>query len=484
MTSRAILGAFFSISCLMAMAQGDKWDLQRCVEYGMKNNISVKQAEIQAQQAEINYRQANLQKLPSLQYNLTHGFSFGRTLDRTTNVYTSRSAMFEQMSLQSNVLLYNFNARKNNEASSKYSLEADRAGVDKARNDIGLTIAQLYLRTLLSIEQSEISRLVLEQTKSQYRNTRKLVDAGSLPELNAAELEATVTRDSATYVQALAQVSLDKLSLKAALMLPADQSFELVVPNVDKIPVDNILEIRPDAIYEIALNSQPQIKGNDLRRLAAEKALKASEAQMKPSLSAFGQLATNFNQFLKKSTGVSYLGEQVTGAYIKQGTAQVPVYAPNFGVNFVNRSLGEYFEGYGQQLRTQFGQGLGVSLNVPIFNGHQARGNMQRSKLNLKQTELAVDRDKLQLKQDIYTAYYGATGAHQTYMARVKALETAERSFQLASRRYELGVMQTIEWLNNQNNLTRARIDRVVAQYDFVFRMKVLEFYKGQGLRL
>lgn len=109
---------------------------------------------------------------------------------------------------------------------------------------------------------------------------------------------------------------------------------------------------------------------------------------------------------------------------------------------------------------------------------------MQRSKLNLKQTELAVDRDKLQLKQDIYTAYYGATGAHQTYMARVKALETAERSFQLASRRYELGVMQTIEWLNNQNNLTRARIDRVVAQYDFVFRMKVLEFYKGQGLRL
>jgi outer membrane protein len=468
----------------LTKAQGDKWDLLRCVEYGMKNNISVKQAEIQAQQAEINYQQANLQKLPSLQYNLTHGFSFGRTLDRTTNVYTSRSAMFEQMSLQSNVLLYNFNARKNNEASSKYSLEADRAGVEKARNDIGLTIAQLYLRTLLSIEQSEISRLVLEQTKSQYRNTRKLVDAGSLPELNAAELEATVTRDSATYVQALAQVSLDKLSLKAALMLPADQSFELVVPNVDKIPVDNILEIRPDAIYEIALNSQPQIKGNDLRRMAAEKALRASEAQMKPSLAAFGQLATNFNQFLKKSTGISYLGEQATGAYIKQGTSQVPVFAPNYGINFVNRSLGEYFEGYGQQLRTQFGQGLGVSLNVPIFNGHQARGNMQRSKLNLKQSELVVDRDKLQLKQDIYTAYYGATGAYQTYMARVKAVETAERSFQLASRRYELGVMQTIEWLNNQNNLTRARIDRVVAQYDFVFRMKVLEFYKGQGLRL
>lgn len=484
MTSRVILGAFFSLLGLSGWAQGDTWDLLRCVEHGMKNNISVKQAEIQAQQAEINYRQANLQKLPTLQYGLTHGFSFGRTLDRTTNVYTSRSAMFEQMSVQSNVLLYNFNARKNNESSSKFSLEADRAGVEKSRNDIGLTIAQLYLRVLLSIEQSEITRLVLQQTKSQYNNTRKLVDAGSLPELNAAELEATVARDSATYVQALSQVALDKLSLKAALMLPADQSFEVVVPAIDKIPVDNILEIRPDVIYETALKSQPQIKGNDLRRQAAEKALLVSQAQMKPSLSAFGQLASNFNQFLKKSTGVSYLGEQSTGAYIKQGTTQIPVYAPNYGVNFVNRSLGQYFEGYGQQLRSQFGQGVGVSINVPIFNGHQARGNMERSKLNLKQTELSIERDKLQLKQDVYTAYYGATGAYQTYMARIKALETAERSFQLANRRYELGVMQTIEWLNNQNNLTRARIDKVVAQYDFVFRMKVLEFYKGQGLRL
>ena len=205
MTSRVILAVFFSLLTISSWAQGDTWDLLRCVEHGMKNNISVKQAEIQAKQAEINYNQANLQKLPSLQYSLTHGFSFGRTLDRTTNIFTSRSAMFEQMSVQSNVLLYNFNARKNNEAASKFSLEADRVSIEKARNDIGLTIAQLYLRLLLSIEQAEISRIVLQQTKSQFSNTRKLVDAGSLPELNAAELEATVARDSATYVQALSQ---------------------------------------------------------------------------------------------------------------------------------------------------------------------------------------------------------------------------------------------------------------------------------------
>ena len=182
--------------------------------------------------------------------------------------------------------------------------------------------------------------------------------------------------------------------------------------------------------------------------------------------------------------GVSFTGEQLTGSYIKQGPIQLPVYAPGVEVNYKQRNFSEYWEGYGKQLRDQFGQGLGLSLNIPIFNGGQARANLQRSKLDIKRADLVIERDKLQLKQDIYTAYYSATGAYQTFMARQKSVETAQRSYELATKRYELGVMQTIEWLTNQNNLTRAKIDKVVSQYEFVFRMKVLEFYKGLGLRL
>ncbi|MFM1795095.1 MAG: hypothetical protein RL642_1480 [Bacteroidota bacterium] len=485
MVMRVLFLLVLSVSTGMAFGQqGSYWDLKRCVEYGMNNNITVRQAKIQADLSEINYQQSNLQRIPSLSYGLTHGFSFGRTLDRTTNVYTSRSAMFQQMSISSNVLLFNFNSLKNTEAANKLSLEADKAAVDKARNDIGLNIAQLYLRALLSYEQVEISRVVLEQTKAQYANTRKLVDAGSLPELNAAELEATVARDSATVVQAISQAELDKLALKALLNLPADQDFELVIPQVDKIPVDDLLSIYPEDVYQLALSSQPQIRLNDLRRAASEKSLLAAKGQMKPTISAFGQLASNFNQFLMKPNGVSINGESMTGAYIKQGATQVPVYAPNVDVNFVDRKFGEFWNGYGQQLRDQFGQGVGVSINVPIFNGSQAKSNVKRAILDIKRSDLNIERDKLQLKQDVYTAYYSASGAFQTFQAREKAMATAQRSFDLASKRFELGVMQTIEWLTNQNNLTRAKIDKALAQYEYIFRMKVLEFYKGQGLRL
>lgn len=485
MIMRVLLLLVLSVSTGLTFGQqGSYWDLKRCVEYGMNNNITVRQAKIQADQSEINYQQSNLQRIPSLSYGLTHGFSFGRTLDRTTNVFTSRSAMFQQMSISSNVLLFNFNSLKNTEAANKFSMEADRAAVEKARNDIGLNIAQLYLRALLSYEQIEISKVVLEQTKAQYNNTRKLVDAGSLPELNAAELEATVARDSATVIQAISQAELDKLALKALLTLPADQDFELVIPQVDKIPVDDLLSIQPEDVYQLALKSQPQIRLNDLRRSAAEKSLLAAKGQMKPTITAFGQLASNFNQFLLKPNGVSINGENMTGAYIKQGTSQIPVYAPNVDINFANRKFGEFWNGYGQQLRDQFGQGVGLSINVPIFNGSQARSNVKRAILDIKRNDLNIERDKLQLKQDVYTAYYSASGAFQTFVAREKAMTTAQRSFDLASKRFEIGVMQTIEWLTNQNNLTRAKIDKALAQYEYIFRMKVLEFYKGQGLRL
>jgi outer membrane protein len=234
----------------------------------------------------------------------------------------------------------------------------------------------------------------------------------------------------------------------------------------------------------MAMNSQPQIKANNLRVMAAEKTLASRKGQLYPTLSAFGQLTTNYNQFFLKTTGFNITGEQTTGTYAKFGSTQLPVYAPTGTQITEKRNFGQLWQGYGQQLKDQFGQGIGLSLNVPIFNGWQAKANIERAKLDIERNRLSIERDTLQLKQDVYNAYQSAMGAYQTYLAREKAVQTAERSFELASKRYNIGVMQTIEWLSNQNNLTRARIDKMVAQYDYVFRMKVLEFYKGQGVRL
>jgi outer membrane protein len=272
------------------------------------------------------------------------------------------------------------------------------------------------------------------------------------------------------------------LALKSLLNISAEESFVIETPPVGTIPVDNILEITPAAVFAIAMQTQPQVKGNILRVMAADKNYLAAKAKLYPTISAFGQMNTAFNQTFTE-TYLNGYSESAIG-YSKSGTTTIPVYTqvPNFATR--DRSFGSIWNGYGTSLKNQLGKVIGIGINVPIFNGGQAKANIKRAQLDKDRWELLNSRDTLLLKQDVYTAYEQALGSYQTFMARMKQVQTAERSFDLASRRYEIGVMQTIEWLTNQNNLTRSKIDMLVAQFDYVFKMKVLEFFKGQGIKL
>ncbi|MCO5238552.1 MAG: TolC family protein [Chitinophagaceae bacterium] len=460
-----------------------KWDLRRCVEYALTNNISVRQADIQARFSAIVLKQSRLQQIPSLNFSGNHGFSFGRSLDYSTNVYTDNNVMYEQMGLNSQVSLFNWNSQRNIIKSNDYSYQADMAAIDKAKNDIALNVARQYLLVLLDMEQAAVTGIQLKQSQAQYVNTRKQVDAGALPELNAAEMEAQVARDSANLIGTETQIEIDKLTLKALINLPADAAFDLEVPPVEQIPVDNILETSPAVIYDMAIRSQPQIKVNNLRLLAAQKNYEAAKGRQYPSISLFGQLGTAFNSSFKALNEVP-LADQPTPAYVINGMDKLYVYSPRSGVVTSKKNFGQLWDGYGNQVKNNFGQGIGIGVSVPLFNGWSAKANIEKAKWDIKSKSLAIEQDTLQLKQDIYAAYNQALGSFHTYKARQKEVTIAERSFELASKRYDIGAMQTIEWLTNQSNLYNARINKLIAQYDFVFKMKVLEFYKGQGIRL
>lgn len=476
---RLLFTVVFTANMLFAQV-GAKWDLRKCVDYAMNHNISVKQADVDARLSILVSRQSQLSQIPSANFNLNHGFSYGRTLNRNTNVYQDINAMFENPALQFQANIFSWGSVRNNIEGNQLTAEADKRSVDKIRNDIGLNVARQFLVSLLTYEQSKVNSIQLEQSKAQLRNTRKLVNAGTLPELNAAELEAQVSRDSATYIQTLAQYEIEKLTLKALLNLPADEDFDIAIPQVESIPVDNILEIAAEEVFHMAMNSQPQVQINNLRLAASEKFYKAAKARLYPTISAFGQIGTTFNQNSKLIT-LSGTTETAIG-YLKDPFT--PVYALTPTYSSVERGFSGMWNDYGKQLKNNLGRSFGVVISVPLFNGYQAKTNLERARLDISRRQLTLTRDTLQLKQDVYNAYQQAFSAYQTYMARKKQVETAQRSFDLASKRYEVGVMQTIEWLTNQNNYTRAMIDKLVSQYDYVFKMKVLEFYKGQGLRL
>ncbi len=473
------LSSLFSI--FNAAAQ-EKWDLRRCVEYALANNISVKQADIDSRTSKLIYDQAKGNQWGSLNAATALGLNFGRSINQTTNVYTNNQGLSQIYNLNANITLFNWSALKRATESSKLSYDAQIVNIDKVKNDISLNESAAYLSALLSKEQVTLAKTKFGLTQHQLENTRALVNAGSLPELNAAELEVQYATDTAAIISAQETYDINRLQLKAILNLDAAAPFELDTPPVETIPVEPIATLQPEDVYAIAIGTFPQQKMNDLRISAAEKNVDYNHGRLFPTLSAYGSLGDNFFNDLRQVNTTFPI--EITQGYAQNGPTQYPVYFPNPQTTYSSQPLYKAFKGYGDQLTNNFGQQVGLQLNIPIFNGNTARINYKKAQLNVASAKLTKESDLLNLKQGVYQAYYNAVASLEKFEANKKAVVVAEKSFDLATKRYNIGMLNTIDYLTNQNNLFTARINQLIAQYDYVFRTKVLEYYKGLGIKL
>jgi outer membrane protein len=471
----------FLFSFLNVSAQ-DKWDLRRCVEYALANNISVKQADIDSRTSQLIYEQAKGNQMGTLNAATALGLNFGRSINQTTNVYTNNQGLSQYYNLNANITLFNWSALKRAKESSKLSYDAQVVNIDKVKNDISLNVSAAYLSALLSKEQVTLAKTKFGLTQHQLENTRALVNAGSLPELNAAELEVQYATDTAAIITTQETYDINKLQLKAILNLDAAAPFELDTPPVETIPVEPIAALQPEDVYAIAIGTFPQQKMNDLRISSAQKNVDYNHGKLFPVLSAYGALGDNFFNDLR-AVNTTFPVEPTQG-YAQNGASQYPVYFPNPHTTYSSQPLYKAFKGYGDQMSNNFGQQVGLQLNIPIFNGNTARINYKKAQLNVASAKLTKESDLLNLKQGVYQAYYNAVASLEKFEANKKAVVVAEKSFDLATKRYNIGMLNTIDYLTNQNNLFTARINQLIAQYDYVFRTKVLEYYKGLGIKL
>jgi len=469
------------LCCSISLSAQEKWDLQRCVLHAMTNNISVKQADVQSRMAALRIKLNEAGRYPSLNMNTNAGYNFGRSINPATNQFEDQAIFFNQFSLQSNVNLFNWFSQRYAIEASQLEKKAADATIDRARNDVALNVAVAYLQALLAHGQVEVNVVQIGQTTSQLSNVRKLVNAGSLPELNAAELEAQLARDSANYIGALATYQQNLIQLKALLNLDMAVPFDIEKPDVSTIPVESLGELQPALVYQQALKNLPLQRANQLRYQAAVKNVQVARSSMYPTLSAFAQIASRYSSSFPDQERIRVTP---TSKFDTLGMVEItpgnirPAVRPAFDVFMPNAN-------YTRQLFNIFpSQAIGLNLSIPIFNNRQLRTNWENAKLNAESLKLQADQDNLSLQQDIYRAYNDATNALQRYRAAQKAVEAAEKTFNFAQKRYQVGLLQTIELLTNQNNLYRSRLDALTAQYEYVFRMKLLEFYKGEGLKL
>ena len=460
----------------IATAQSiEKWSLRKCVDYAMKNNISVKQADIQARIAALQLKQAKLYQLPTASFNTSIGPFFGRNIDRLTNTYSTVTNLSQNYSLQGSVDIYSWGRLKNNISANTFNAQAALADIEKAANDVALNVATYYLQILSANQNKNIAKVQIATTKNNLDATRKKVDAGALPELNALEFESQLAVDSSSYIAAAINYNEALLAMKGFLNVEAALPFDVEIPDVEKIPLDNLTDLQPENVFKLAINNQPQIKANRLRINSSEKNILVSKASMFPSISGSYSLGTNYSNQAQEVTGIS-VKPVVIG--------NVNVSGNNYDVTANDYSFTTTKTKYFNQLSNNFGQSLGINLSVPIFNNGTNRINYEQSKLNLQNIKTTEEQIEQKLKLDIYTAYSNTVNALQKFNASKKQVDVMQKTYDFATKRYEVGLLATFDLITSQNNLTKSKIQLLADEYDYVFKMKLLEFYKGQGLKL
>ncbi len=440
MMRNTFLLTLLCIFCYNVQAQ-EVWSLRKCVEHAQKNNLNLRQSEIAIQQAVIDNKEDKFARYPNLNATINGGFNFGRTIDPTTNDFRNQRIGNSQVSLTSGMSVYSGGLIKNSIEKSTIEIEAAKADAETMQNDIALQISSVYLNVLLAQEQVAIAQNQLKITDTQLAQTDKRINAGVLPKNERLEILAQQARNQQNLITAQNNVAINLVNLKNLLELEPAQDIRVEVP-ADVIPsVEEILSL--EEIYVQALDAQPSIKASELRMESAQLDIPIAESLGLPQIDLFAQVNSNY--------------------------ASIP--------NFPNPS-------YFTQLDNNLGQTLGARLSIPIYNASRTKLAVERARLRIINAEVQNQQAKQALKADIQNAIASARAAKSQLAANQTALDAAKASYNNAQKMYELGAINTLEFTNSKGNLDAAELNVIQSKYDYVFRLKIIDFYLGKDLSI
>lgn len=460
-----------------AMAQeGSVWSLQRCIRYAIDHNISIKQDSLNARLARYTVEQSRLSQIPAVSASGTYGKSFGRSINPTTNQFVEGSYNSLSASGTASALLFSGLQVRNNIARNKYSLLASLADLEQLKNDVSLNVANGFLVAVLAKEQINISKNQVDVTMAQLAQTKAFATAGRLPELNVAQLESQLATDSSNLVNSIANYNAAILDLKAMLNLDFSEPFTIEVPDMEVGDELRLSATSPAEVFEKARGTFGSIKASKLRVDAARKGLAAARGGIYPQLSAGYQVGTNYASNYQNYSYVP-AGEQVVGYVRIDSNTSYPITQPGFTT--VTSPIP-----FSNQFDNNLRHSVFVNLNIPILNGWQTRYNIQQARISLETQRLNEYNAELTLKQNVYKAHNNAINAIQKYNAAKRASDAAARALDFAKKRYDLGLTSTVDLLVTQSSQFNAATNMVIAKYDLVFKLKVIDYYLGKEIKL
>jgi len=417
-----------------ANAQTKKWTLEECVDYAIKNNISIKSSELDLKTSEIEKMEAVGGFLPTLNANANYSINTGASINPVTNQFQNETFKSLSAGANSSITLFNGLANWKTLQRSKLNKIANAYRLDKMKDDIALSVANSYLQILFNKEQLKVQKNQNLITKENIKRTQELINAGSVPAGDIYELLATDATQQQQIISTENTLLISKIALCQTLLIEDYANFDISDETID-IPLSNVSNETQEAILAKAKESVKDVKIALSNLEVAKKDVAISRSSYLPTLSGFFGYNTRW--------------------------------AESIPFSFVD------------QLSLFDGTAVGLQLNVPILNGFSTRGRVQRAKINQERTEFQLEQAELDLERNVYQAYNDVINAKKSFEAAQKTLEARKQAFDFSKERYDVGLLNAFDYSQSTIALENAQSEVIRTKYDYIFRTKILEFYFG-----
>jgi outer membrane protein len=446
------------------------WDLQQCIDYAVNHNLNLKQTALNNELTKNNTNQTKASTLPSLNAGASHVYNFGQTIDRFTNTFANTGVLSQNFYLSSNVVLWSGLSQYNNIKANEYNYLSGVEGLNQQKNNLSLSVANAYIGVIFSEELLKISQNQFSITKEQLERTQKLVDAGSVAKSVEYDIKAQLANEEVNVTSAENNYQLSVLSLKQLMNFDSITNFSITRPEIGSLE-SQLIENNINAIYETSLKNQPSIKSGEYQLMSADKTLAASRGRISPTLSFNASLGTGTSGLAKEIVDQSISGQQLIG-YTSSGDG---VYQPVF--SYVTKKTP-----FDVQFKNNINKSLGFTLTVPLFNGLQTSTAIKNAKIGMLNAKFSQDITKQTLYKNIVQAHTNAKAALNKYSATKSSVDAAGESFKYAQQKFNAGVISVFDFNSAKNRLFAAESNLLQAKYDYIFKLKVLDYYQGKPL--
>jgi outer membrane protein len=417
----------------------ETWTLNQCIQHALENNIYLKIRQNNEQNATYSRQQRQWGMLPSVNGWGSSGFNSRRSTNQNNEI-ASGSTYNLNYGISSSMTLFSGFTRINTISALKYNELAGSEGIVYASNQLAITVTDLFTQVVYQKALVKVMEEQLNTSKLESERIAANISAGLLEAVAQLEIDAMVTGQELQLHRAQNEYMLTKLKLAHLIEIPEENRFDISSDEVDVLE-PNESQLSMNEIYLLACQHYPTILQREYQMAYYKKMLDVTKGYAAPSIS---------------------LGGSYSSAFYSTDTLQNGSQTP-----------------FGAQLENYLNPSLGLSLSVPIFNGRQNDFAIKQRKIDVENALYELENQKKTIRREIEEALMRLESFRLEYLFAGSNLVTVEKSFETFRERYRLGLINSTEFMNAQNQLAHAQSELLRTKYSWVVQKYTLELYKG-----